>query len=180
MSTIVLRTVKGAPLTNTELDANFSNLNTDKVEKATLISPGVGLSGGGDLSTNRTLALTDTGVTAGSYGGNNSIPSLTVDAQGRLTAASVVTPSGTWGISVSGNAATATLLQTARTINGTSFDGSANITTANWGTARSLTIGATGKTVNGSADVTWTLAELGTYSQAEVQEQAIAFAIALG
>ena len=39
--------------------------------------------------------------------------------------------SGTWGISVSGNAATATKLATARTINGTSFDGSANITTAN-------------------------------------------------
>ena len=37
---------------------------------------------------------------------------------------------GTWGISVSGNAATATKLATARTINGISFDGSANITIA--------------------------------------------------
>lgn len=35
---------------------------------------------------------------------------------------------GTWGISVSGNAATATKLQTARTINGVPFDGTANIT----------------------------------------------------
>jgi len=35
---------------------------------------------------------------------------------------------GTWSISTSGNAATATTLQTARTINGTSFNGSANIT----------------------------------------------------
>ena len=34
---------------------------------------------------------------------------------------------GTWGISVSGNAATATALQTARTIGGVSFDGTANI-----------------------------------------------------
>ena len=33
MSTIVLRSVKGSPLTNAEVDANFSNLNTDKVEK---------------------------------------------------------------------------------------------------------------------------------------------------
>lgn len=32
---------------------------------------------------------------------------------------------------LSGNATTATTLQTARTINGTSFNGSANITTAN-------------------------------------------------
>jgi hypothetical protein len=36
--------------------------------------------------------------------------------------------SGTWGINITGNAATATTLQTARTINGVSFDGSANIT----------------------------------------------------
>ena len=36
--------------------------------------------------------------------------------------------SGTWGISVTGNAGTATTLQTARTINGVSFNGSANIT----------------------------------------------------
>jgi hypothetical protein len=36
--------------------------------------------------------------------------------------------SGTWGISITGNAATATTLQTARTIAGVSFNGSANIT----------------------------------------------------
>ena len=40
--------------------------------------------------------------------------------------------SGTWGISVSGNAATATTLQTARNINGSSFNGSANIDTTEW------------------------------------------------
>lgn len=32
MATITLRTVKGSPLTNTEVDDNFSNLNTDKYE----------------------------------------------------------------------------------------------------------------------------------------------------
>ena len=32
MSTIVLRSVKGSPLTNTEVDANFNNLNTDKYQ----------------------------------------------------------------------------------------------------------------------------------------------------
>ena len=32
MSTIVTRAGKGSPLTNTELDSNFSNLNTDKLE----------------------------------------------------------------------------------------------------------------------------------------------------
>lgn len=33
MSTITLRNTKGSPLTNTEVDTNFSNLNTDKMEK---------------------------------------------------------------------------------------------------------------------------------------------------
>ena len=60
--------------------------------------------------------------------------------------------------STTGSAAT---LTTARTINGTSFNGSANITTANWGTAQNITIGSTAKSVNGSADVSWTVAEIG-------------------
>lgn len=64
-------------------------------------------------------------------------------------------------LSTTATAAAATKLATARTINGTSFNGTANITTANWGTARTLKIGATGKSVNGSANVTWTLAEIG-------------------
>jgi hypothetical protein len=68
---------------------------------------------------------------------------------------------GTVSGALSGNATTATTLATARSINGTSFNGSADITTTNWGTARTLTIGSTGKSVNGSANVSWTLAELG-------------------
>lgn len=75
-------------------------------------------------------------------------------------------------LSIGGNAATATVLQTGRTINGTSFNGSANITTANWGTARNLTIGSTAKSVNGSINVAWSLAEIGaaaaTHSHAAV------------
>lgn len=55
-----------------------------------------------------------------------------------------------------GNADTATTLATARTINGTSFNGSANITTSTWGTARTLSIsgtaGTTGTSVDGSAN----------------------------
>ncbi|QSX32450.1 hypothetical protein JYB87_11800 [Shewanella avicenniae] len=82
--------------------------------------------------------------------------------------------SGTWGISITGNAATATTttgnaatattLQTARTINGTSFNGGSNITTSYWGTGRTLTIGGTGKSVNGSANVSWSLTEIGVPS----------------
>ena len=62
---------------------------------------------------------------------------------------------------VSGNAGSATKLATARTINGTSFDGTGNITTANWGTARNIQIGNAVKSVNGSANVTWSLSEIG-------------------
>lgn len=38
MSTIVLRNTKGSPLTNTEVDNNFDNLNNDKVEKSNNLS----------------------------------------------------------------------------------------------------------------------------------------------
>ena len=38
MSTITLRNTKGSPLTNTEVDNNFSNLNTDKMEKSSNLS----------------------------------------------------------------------------------------------------------------------------------------------
>jgi len=53
--------------------------------------------------------------------------------------------------SCTGNAATATTLHTTRTINGTNFNGSANITTANWGTARNIYIADSDATNTGAA-----------------------------
>jgi len=40
MATITLRNIKGSPLTNTEVDNNFTNLNTDKYESGDDIQVG--------------------------------------------------------------------------------------------------------------------------------------------
>lgn len=65
--------------------------------------------------------------------------------------------------SAGGAANSANKLATARTINGTNFDGSGNITTANWGTARNVTVGGTTKSVNGSGNVSWSMDEIGIH-----------------
>jgi hypothetical protein len=57
MSTIVLRSVKGSALTHTEGDANFSNLNTDKLELTDLSVTQNSASGGGTLSYNNTTGV---------------------------------------------------------------------------------------------------------------------------
>ena len=77
----------------------------------------------------------------------------------RLTVNGDITASSFTGNASS--ATSATKLQTARSINGTNFDGSGNITTANWGTSRTLTVGNTGKSVNGGGNVSWSIDEIG-------------------
>jgi hypothetical protein len=109
-------------------------------------------------------------TSAGTFNGSTA-RTFAVDATDANTASKVVArnasgnfSAGTITATLSGNASTATsaaTLTTARSINGTSFNGSANITTANWGTTRTITIGATGKSVNGSGNVAWSLAEIG-------------------
>jgi len=96
-------------------------------------------------------------------GGGNFIIGTTTDNGEKLQVNGNVTATNFIG-SLIGNASSATILQTSRTINGTSFNGSANITTANWGTARNITIGVTSKSLNGSTDVSWDLTDIGALS----------------
>ena len=101
---------------------------------------------------------TVTSVTGGTYltGGTiTTTGTLAVDATSANTASKVVArdasgnfSAGTITAALSGNATTATTLQTARTINGVSFDGSANITVAD-----STKLPLTGGTLSGNLDV---------------------------
>jgi hypothetical protein len=56
------------------------------VPTTTTITAGTGLSGGGDLSANRTLSISNTTVTAAAYGSSSKTLTATVNAQGQLTA----------------------------------------------------------------------------------------------
>lgn len=81
MSTITLRSVKGSPLTNNEVDANFSNLNSDKyqagdspdfvdtltdklsLDTTAVVTPGVGEFGWDDGNGTASLGLKGGNVT---------------------------------------------------------------------------------------------------------------------
>lgn len=91
-------------------------------------------------------ALSWSGYSSGSYNGSAAMSISIPNNTNQLTnGAGFITASA----SISGNAGSATKLQNARTINGTSFNGTANIVTSYWGTTRKLW----GNSVNGNADV---------------------------
>lgn len=91
-------------------------------------------------------ALSWSGYSSGSYNGS-AVKSISIpNNTNQLTnGAGFITSSA----SITGNAGSATKLQNSRTINGTSFNGTANIVTSYWGTTRKLW----GNSVNGNADV---------------------------
>jgi hypothetical protein len=91
MATIVTRAGKGSPLTHNEVDANFVNLNTDKAELASPTFTGTPAAPTATAGTNTTQIATTAFVNAEIA---NDAPSKTGTGA-----------SGTWGISISGDAA---------------------------------------------------------------------------
>lgn len=75
----------------TESD-NLAELLALKADKTITISAGTGLTGGGNLSANRTLSLATTGVNAGTY------TKVTVDTYGRVTVGNNPTTLAGYGI----------------------------------------------------------------------------------
>jgi hypothetical protein len=82
-----------------------------------------------DGSSNVTLTvdLSDTGVSAGTYGGSSQIPVFTVDAEGRLTSASNTGVSIASNLSVAGDTGSGTVALSTDTLTITGRDGLASI-----------------------------------------------------
>ena len=87
--------VSGNPtITNTDLGSSavsthvgLADPHTQYTLETTTISAGTGLTGGGDLTANRTISMPAVG-TAGTYGSSTLVPVITTDAQGRVSAVS--------------------------------------------------------------------------------------------
>jgi hypothetical protein len=83
-------------LTAFQNSAQVQALTTSQLDAITLTA-GSGLTGGGTLSANRTIALQTTGVSAGTFGTSTSVAQFTVNDKGQITSATNVGISGSAG-----------------------------------------------------------------------------------
>lgn len=135
-STIVARDASGnfsAGTISAALSGNATTATTatQVSNSLTLATSGTGLSGSATFNGSSAQTFT---VTSNATSANTASAIVARDASGNFSA-------GTITAALSGNASTAT-------------------SAATWTTARTLTIGSTGKSVNGSADVSWSVAEV--------------------
>lgn len=123
---------------------------TNAVPDSRTITAGTGLTGGGDLTTNRTLSIANTITAAGPVGSASVVPVITYNAQGQLTTVTTAT------ITPAAIGAVASVAGTANEIAAT---GTTNVTLS---LPTALTF--TGKTVTGGtfASPTLTTPALGT------------------
>jgi len=131
-------------------DANYASTLTTalatKADKSTTLTAGTGLTGGGDLSTDRTISLDTSGVTAASYGSATQVPVITVDTYGRITSASTTSVAGVSSVSYTGSTGELTI---------NTSDGSTYTNDLGVGTGDSPTFA--GLTANGNITVTGTV-----------------------
>ena len=131
MSTITLRASKGSPLTNTEVDTNFSNLNNDKYESGNNVSVGTLTASG-----NVTFGIAATVSAAGSTQGTATALTKTYNIVSTASAnQGVILPSAAAGLvinlyNVSGNTIKVYPAST-ETIDGGSANAPIEVVTAN-------------------------------------------------
>jgi hypothetical protein len=70
------------------ITAAGARTNLAAAHSAITLTAGTGLSGGGNLTANRSFAIANTGVVATTYGSATKIPVLAINAQGQITSAS--------------------------------------------------------------------------------------------
>jgi hypothetical protein len=117
-------------------DAAGARTNLNAANQATTITAGTGLSGGGDLSANRTIDIANTTVTAGAFGSASNTLTATVNAQGQLTALAA-TPIAIANTQISGLGTMSTQNSNAVTITGGSITGITDLAIADGGTGAS-------------------------------------------
>ena len=152
MSTITLRATKGSPLTNTEVDNNFSNLNSDKIE-STYSGAMNSLTGGSSITT----VSSTTGITTGAWKAT-AIGAAYGGTGVANNAASTLTISGAYGTTLTVSGTTSLTLPTSGTLATTTSTMAAGAT---WnGNVIGAAYGGTGVANNAASTITIT----GAYS----------------
>ena len=140
-------------LSTSKLDASANAVSATKLQTARTVTLSGDVTGSttfdGTANVTISASFKDSGVASGTY------TKVTVDQKGNVTAGSALLASDvpTLNQDTTGNAGTATKLQTSRTINGVPFDGTANITVADGTKEPAFAAGTTAQYRRG--DKTW-------------------------